>query len=162
VRLVCSYCQKKLGLKPPLGDGSLTHGMCQACGEHFAALWKGMSYGRYLDRFAFPVVLVEDQGRVVAANTAAGDFRGCRPQEVGGLLGGEALECARSRLPGGCGKTVHCSTCAIRNSVNRTRRTGETLSRVPAKLRRSDRDFDLLLTTTLEGRLVRVLIEPRA
>jgi hypothetical protein len=162
MRLVCSYCQKKLGLKAPLSDGGLTHGMCPSCARHFAEQWRGMSYGHWLERFEFPVVLVEGEGRVVAINKPACDFLGRQPEDVIGLLGGEALECARSRLPGGCGKTVHCATCAIRNSVNETRATGQPLTRVPARLKRSERDYDLLVSTALEAPLVRVLIEPRA
>lgn len=39
---------------------------------------------------------------------------------VVGLLGGEALECLHSKLPEGCGRTIHCETCAIRNLVLQT------------------------------------------
>ena len=35
------------------------------------------------------------------------------------------MECVYSRHPGGCGKTVHCEACAIRDSVTKTYRTGE-------------------------------------
>ncbi len=162
MRLVCSYCQKDMGTKPPLGDGGVSHGMCPPCGEHFKALWSGMSYGEYLERFDFPVVMVEGDVRVVALNKPACQLLGREPGEVTGLLGGEALECCRSRLPGGCGKTVHCSTCAIRNTVTRTKQTGLTMKRVPATLRRDDQTLDLLISTAAEGMLVRVTIEPAA
>jgi PAS domain-containing protein len=148
-----------MGTKPPLSDGGVSHGMCQACGDYFEAQWAGMSYAEYIERFPFPVVLVEGEGRVVAANGPACGFLGRQPAELVGLLGGEALECSHARLPGGCGKTVHCSTCAIRNSVTRTHQTGVALSRVPAKLKRSDRDVALLVSTAPEGQLVRVSIE---
>jgi PAS domain-containing protein len=134
--------------------------MCPECEEHFGRQWDGLSQAEYLERFDFPVLLVEGDVRVVAANRAAGAFLGREPASAIGLLGGEAMECAHARLPEGCGRTVHCSTCAIRNSVTRTHRTGESLVRVPARLRRSDRDVDLVLTTTREGGLVRVLVEP--
>lgn len=164
MHLVCSYCRKDLGTKPPLADPSLTHGMCRACGEYFEAQWGGLSYTEYLDRFAFPVVMVEGggQGRVVAVNGTACELLGRAPSEVIGLLGGEALECVHARLPGGCGKTVHCATCAIRNAVTRTHATGKPVHRAPATLRRADLSLDLLVSTVLEGKLVRVTIEPRA
>jgi hypothetical protein len=57
---------------------------------------------------------------------------------------------------------VHCSTCAIRNTVTRTNQTGLTMKRVPATLRRDDRTLDLLISTAAEGMLVRVTIEPVA
>jgi ferredoxin len=135
--------------------------MCQECGEYFGAIWSGMSYGAYLERFTFPVVLVEGKGRVVALNRPAGEFLEREPADLVGLLGGEAVECARARLPEGCGNSVHCTTCAIRNCVSRTHQTGETLSRIPARLKRSERDYDLLISTVKVGKLVRVLIEPR-
>jgi len=160
VRVVCSYCQKDMGRKPPLDDGSLTHAMCPECGEHFGAQWSGMSYGEYVDRFPFPVVLIEKGSRVVAINKAACDFLGRGPCGAIGLLGGEALECVHARLPGGCGRTVHCPTCAIRNAVTRTHETGRPTSRIPAKLHRSDRTHDLLISTVLEGQVVRVMVEP--
>lgn len=160
MRVVCSYCRKELGTKPPLRDGGVTHVMCRECDAYFAAQWSGMSFEQYVARFDFAVVLVEGEGRVVAANPAAGAFLGRAPREAVGLLGGEAMECAHARLPGGCGKTVHCAACAIRNSVTHTHRTGRPLARVPATLRREDRLHHLLVSTRLEGRVVRAIIEP--
>jgi PAS domain-containing protein len=159
MRLVCSYCQKDMGTKPPLRDGSVSHGMCPPCGEYFGAQWDGMGYGEYLERFAFPVLMMEEDFRVVATNRSACNLLGREAGEVAGLLGGEALECGRARLPGGCGKTVHCSTCAIRNTVTATRATGRAMTRVPALLRRGDGVRSLLVSTQLEGPLVRVTVE---
>jgi PAS domain-containing protein len=151
-----------MGTKPPLEDGSLTHAMCPGCAEYFDRQRSGLTHAEYLERFDFPVILVQEEGRVVAANRAAGAFLGRRPEDVVGLLGGEAMECAYARLPEGCGKTVHCPTCAIRNAVTRTHRTGARLRRLPARLRRSDREVDLLVSTTRERELVRVVVEPAA
>lgn len=162
MRVICSFCRQDLGKRPPLKDGSVTHGMCGPCGEYFGAQWGGLSYADYLDRFSFPVVLVEGDGRVVASNEPACAFLGRQPRELFGLLGGEALECAHARLPEGCGKTVHCSTCAIRQAVTQTHATGAPVHRVPATLRRVDRTLDLWVSTALDGPLVRVTIEPRA
>jgi hypothetical protein len=161
MRVVCSFCRKELGTKPPLQDGSVTHGMCPACGEHFTALWSGMGWDQYLQRFDFPVLMVEQDVRLVALNRPASDLLGRPAEALVGLLGGEALECSHSRLPEGCGRTVHCSTCAIRNAVTATHRTGKPSSRVPATLRRREGSRPLLVSTALEGTLVRVTIEPQ-
>lgn len=162
MRVVCSYCLKVVARKPPLQDGSVTHGMCQACAEYFGAQWRGMSYDAYLARFPFPVVLVDADARLVAVNRPACRLLGREPRDVIGLLGGEALECARARLPGGCGRTEHCPTCTIRNTVTRTRQSGEPAQRVPATLRRASGPVELLISTALDGTLVRVTIEPAA
>jgi PAS domain-containing protein len=160
VHVVCSYCRKDMGRKPPLNDGSLTHAMCRECDAYFAEQWRGLSFGDYVERFPYPVVLVEAEGRVVAMNRPACGFLGRDPREVVGLLGGEAMECAYARLPGGCGKTAHCAACAIRNTVTATHRTGRLQVRVPATLRRRDGSaHDLLVSTTLEGQVVKVVIE---
>jgi len=160
MRLVCSYCRKELGTKPPLNDGGVTHGMCKPCGEYFGAQWKGMSFGAYLERFLFPVVLFDADVRVVAMNTPAGAVLGREPGSVVGLLGGEALECVHARLPGGCGKTVHCLTCAVRRAVVETHQTGKPLNGVEATLRRAGGPVRLRLSTVLEGKLVRVTVKP--
>jgi PAS domain-containing protein len=160
VHLVCAFCRKDLGSKPPLDDARMTHGMCPECSGHFGAQWDGMSYQEYLERFDFPVVVVGGDLRVVAANRAAGDMLGRESGELIGLLGGEALECSHARLPGGCGQTVHCTTCTIRNAVTRASRTGEASGRVPALLSRSERTYDLMVSATRDGELVRVTVEP--
>jgi hypothetical protein len=162
MRVVCSYCQQLIATKPPLRDGSVTHGMCQACGDHFGAQWSGMSYDEYLSRFDFPVALVDQDVRLVAVNGPACRLIGKQSRDAVGLLGGDALECARARLPGGCGRTVHCPTCAIRNAVTHTHRTGHPLSRIPATLQRAGASVELLISTALEGKLVRVTIEKAA
>jgi len=160
VHVVCSYCHKDMGRKPPLSDGGVTHAMCGECDAYFAEQWRGMSYADYVSRFPYPVVLVEAEGRVVAMNRPACDFLGRRPRDVVGLLGGEAMECAYARLPGGCGRTEHCAACAIRNTVTATHRTGRAMTRVPATLRRRDEQVhELLISTTLEDPVVKVTIE---
>ncbi len=160
MHVICSYCRKDMGTKPPLRDGGVTHAMCPECDAYFGTQWAGMSYPAFVARFPFPVVLVEAEGRVVAMNEAACGFLGRQPREVVGLLGGEAMECAYARLPEGCGKTTHCAACAIRNSVQETHRTGRTLTRVPATLRRASQQHQLLVSTRLEGKVVRAAIEP--
>ncbi len=160
MRVVCSYCQRPLGQKAPLSDGGVSHGMCPACAEYFGAQWRGMSYDAYLGRFDFPVALMDGDVRVVAVNEPACALLGREAKEAVGLLGGDALECARARLPGGCGKTVHCATCAIRNTVTLTHRTGKAMARVPARLVRAAGVVDLLISTALRGDLVQVTIEP--
>jgi PAS domain-containing protein len=163
MRAVCSYCRKDMGRRPPLDDGGITHVMCPECDAYFAEQWRGMSYEDYVARFPCPVVLVDPDGRVVAMNQSAGEALGRRPREAIGLLGGEAMECAHARLPGGCGKTTHCAACAIRNAVTATHRTGRPQARVPATLRRAGGAvLDLLVSTALEGGVVKVVIEPAA
>ena len=56
-----------------------------------------------------------------------------------GLPGGKVFECAYARLPEGCGKTVHCVTCAIRNTVTSTIQKEVLQVRVPTKFHHEDK-----------------------
>ena len=44
------------------------------------------------------------------------------------------FDCVHSRLPEGCGRTIHCSGCVIRKSVATTFNTGEAQISIPATL----------------------------
>lgn len=54
--------------------------------------------------------------------------------EIEGLPGGVVFECVFAKLPDGCGKTIHCDGCTIRNTVMNTFMTGESHLKVPAGL----------------------------
>ncbi|MHA1672560.1 MAG: hypothetical protein ACTSYI_02945, partial [Promethearchaeota archaeon] len=41
-------------------------------------------------------------------------------------------QCVYSDLPGGCGKTIHCTGCTIRNSAEKTYETGQSLTNIKA------------------------------
>lgn len=69
---------------------------------------------------------------MLEANDSALAALGKTRESTVGLRGGEIIECANSRLPGGCGRTVHCVACTLRNSVRETYETGQGVSRVPA------------------------------
>ena len=159
MKVVCSYCEQDLGEKEPLDNPSVSHGMCTACHAHFRRQWRGLSLSEYLDAFTFPVVVLDKDCRTIAANRPMAEWLGRGSEEVVGLLGGEALECANARKPGGCGKTVHCRTCTIRNSVRATFETGEPCVRVPASLARPEGPVRLLVSTRQRGPVVQVIIE---
>ena len=160
MRVVCSYCEKGLGDKEPVDDPAISHSICPACRDHFRRQWRGMSLGEYLDAFPGPVVVVDEDLRTIAANQPMAELLGRRLDDVVGLRGGEALECAHARRPGGCGKSVHCRTCTIRNSVTTTYETGEPCLRVPATVERPEGALACLISTCRRGAAVQVVIEP--
>jgi ferredoxin len=77
--------------------------------------------------------------------------------------GGEVFECVNARLPGGCGKTIHCSACVVRRSVTTTHRTSLPQSMVPATLKRSSPagpvNVALQITTVKVGEMVMLRID---
>lgn len=127
MKVVCSYCKKFLRDKPPLDDHRTSHGVCEPCFERFTKQFDSTPLDHYLDGFEAPVVVVRGDSRVVAINRAMESWLGKGARQVLGLLGGEAVECAYARLPGGCGRTEHCETCAIRRAVTSTMATGESV-----------------------------------
>ncbi len=163
VRIICSYCRKEMGEKEPLADSSSTHGICPECYQHFSRQLEGYHLSDYLDTFEEPMVVLNSDYRVLAYNKSYAEaFLGEKTRPVG-LLGGEFLDCANSRLPEGCGHAVHCRTCAIRNTITTTIRTGEPQKNVTAYLKTAENGKpvvkNLRLSAEMHGLMVRMVIE---
>ncbi len=129
----CRYCRKVLN-GTELSESDTLHAGRRICPACFSKLVSGTgeSFAAFLESLHLPVYVVDGSGRVIAANG-----EGCRLvsldiNEMRGRLGGEVFRCRYADLPGGCGETVHCRSCAIRLSVGHTFETGEPCIRVPA------------------------------
>ena len=94
---------------------------------------------QHLDTIPIPVLLVND-GNSVTMNAKACAVLGRKPGEKETQLFGKVFDCVRSRSAEGCGRTIHCSGCAIRRSVTTTFNTGESQVLVPATLSIASRD----------------------
>lgn len=160
MKVICSYCHKRLDDKESLDNDLVSHGMCEECVEYFKQQWDGQSLGEYLDRFEFPVLVVDEGCRLLAANKEMADMLGKGERELYGLLGGEALECVYARLEEGCGETVHCRICTVRNAINYTIQTGESLHRVECYVELDTRREPYLVSTVKLDRSVQVVFEP--
>ncbi|MEN8222171.1 MAG: hypothetical protein ABFR36_02835 [Acidobacteriota bacterium] len=132
MKRVCSYCNKHLGYKEDTSvPGAITHGVCDECLEWL----KGgidQSLRDFLDSFNFPVLLIDSNVDVKIANSEAKDLIGKELSEIESFSGGDAIECEFARFPEGCGNTIHCKTCTIRNTVKDTFKTGKSFKDVPA------------------------------
>jgi PAS domain-containing protein len=159
MKVVCSFCRADLGDKEPLDADCTTHGMCDPCADHFGKQWDGLRLGEYLDQFDYPVLAMNEDRRVVAANQPMADMLGKSERRLFGLLGGEAMECMYSRLPEGCGSTVHCETCTIRKTVMEVLETDEPREWVPAYVDRGDRRLWLTISAYKRDGIVCLVIE---
>jgi hypothetical protein len=160
MRVICSYCRRVISADPCSRVTDVSHGMCEPCGDHFERLWAGMPLGEYLDELGSPVLLMDGSGRVLAMSQKLADLLGVDRASASGLLGGEALACVRSRLPEGCGRTVHCRDCAIRRAVEAVARTGQPRERVAAYLDRPEGRVDLRVSARPgKAGIVQVTIE---
>ena len=134
MRLICSYCRRVIRADPHARVTDVSHGMCEPCGRYFGRLWAGMGFDEYLDELGSPIALLDKDGRVITMNGKLAELIGVDRKACVGLTGGEAFACVHSRLPEGCGHSVHCRDCTVRRAVDAVARTGKAQERVPAYL----------------------------
>ncbi len=162
--VVCSYCKKTIGEKfaPGMPEELISHGMCEECALSFLAQ-EGMPLQDYVDGLPVPVLALNGDAVVVHANKKALALVNKPLDMVRGGLGGNIFECQFAHLPGGCGRTIHCAGCSIRNTVTETWTTGHARSKVPAYLGafREDavQEFNLTISTELRDNVVLLSIE---
>ncbi|MGF1581685.1 MAG: PAS domain-containing protein [Gemmataceae bacterium] len=134
MKRICAWCNKELGFlnptEPP--DTPISHGICPACMVRLTN--EDHTFRTFLNSLDLPIFVVDPDGRILIATEKASALVGTPPEKVEGNLGGDALECAYSRRPGGCGNTMHCKTCTIRQTVESTFATGTAFSLIPAYL----------------------------
>lgn len=96
-----------------------------------------------------------------AANRKACEVLGKTLPQIEGLKSGDVFECENARQPEGCGHTVHCSGCAIRQTVLDTMQTENPHTRVPATLNHlaGSTRIDLLISTETHGNVVFLRID---
>ncbi len=92
----------------------------------------GQPLGDFLDFLQQPVFIVDQDARILAANSAGRKVVGKDETQILGQLGGEVFQCAEALLPGGCGNRLLCRSCVIRNAVMETYRDGQVRERLPA------------------------------
>jgi hypothetical protein len=146
----------------PQTESRVTRGICTACREHFA-FQMGVPLQTYLDSLPVPIFVVDGDAVVQAANKQGYRTLQKGPDQVLKRLSGVVFECAYARLPAGCGRTVHCSGCAIRRSIAHTYETGESLYSVPASLHcggeGGSHDVSLSISTEMMGNVVLLRLE---
>jgi hypothetical protein len=128
--VICLYCKTHIRTIESNLNGA-SNGVCRNC---LPKLVKdlGQPLSEFIDELNTPILIVREDMRVVAANAAARALSPEPLEELVGLLCGEVIGCLHSREEGGCGKTVHCLSCAIRKCVTYTSVTGQSCFDVPA------------------------------
>jgi nitrogen-specific signal transduction histidine kinase len=81
-----------------------------------------------LDAVPFPILVVDDDVRIIGYNLAASRMISQAPGLVIRQRAGEVLHCLHStESPGGCGRAESCKECLVRNSVNESARGGQVV-----------------------------------
>lgn len=166
MKKVCAWCNKELGAVPdPSGihsESIITHGICHNCANKIF-LKMGMKLITFLDSLDAPVVIVTETGNVKTANKQAQELLQKDLSDIEGFESGEVFKCAYSKLPEGCGKTIHCSGCTIRKTVMDTFQSGKSHKKTPAYLNVDDPEnsqkIDLLISTEKVGEVVLLRID---
>lgn len=162
MKYICSFCD--IDIAPTTGDGTrISHGVCKTCYNHIKASM-GVDLQEFLSMLDHPVILVNRDVRILAANWKIHQMVDKELEKIREKLGGEVFECENSKLPGGCGKTIHCSGCTIRICVNETYQTGNPVKERPATLNQGipgqSVPIELLISTYKSGELVLLMIDP--
>jgi len=132
MKVLCAWCGTVLQDGEAEGR-PISHGICGACSSNIE-FQEGVKLRKYLDSLELPVLAVDSDVVVKIANGKALALLGKNAEAVGGKRGGNVFECEHARLPGGCGRKLHCSGCAIRRTVTETWQTGKPAVSVPAIL----------------------------
>jgi len=159
VIITCSYCRQVYGEKEPLENSAVSHGICPVCWDYHMPQIMELNLSEHLDQYESPIIMVEEEGRVIGLNMAMVLFLGTTREQSLGLLGGELMECRYARLSEGCGNTIHCSTCAIRQTVNNARESKADLLGVPAWLDRDALRIHFLISAYRRKEFVKVVVD---
>lgn len=130
----CAWCKGQLPADSGEPAAETVRGMCGACREFFFPRKGPPAFRKYLDRLAVPVLLIDDNGRVIIANRRACSLLVKKQVDVEGASCGAALDCLNTNLPGGCGGTEFCRECTIRQALADTYVTGQCHVNIPASL----------------------------
>ena len=158
MKVTCAYCGCSLPEKEPLDSDELSHGICEQCLSEYALRWAGTTMDDYLAQFDVPVLVVDRDARVLGINPSMKALLPDQTEDPRGRLSGEVVECTHSKLPGGCGGTVHCVACSLRGAVRRAyaNETGEVS--VPVYVDREDGRVFLTMSTHYDRGSVRIEI----
>ena len=164
MKQICAWCRKEIGeVEASIQPAHVvSHGICPDCTGNLR-FQLGVPLQAYIDSVPVPVFVVNNDGVVQTANRKAYGMLNKEPVDVEQQLGGDVFECAYARLPGGCGKTIHCSGCTIRRAVLTTFETGAPQGMVPATLNQDDPDDPravmLTITTVKIGEMVMLRVD---
>lgn len=133
IKTICAWC-KNIISEGRSGSKIISHGICKDC---YSTLFstEPQKLKSFLNSLTIPLIVVKESGRAEYLNIAAENLTGKKSEEASDMLGGDIFECIHSKEPGGCGGTIHCKLCTIRNSVEHTFKTGESLIDIPATLK---------------------------
>jgi hypothetical protein len=110
----------------------ITHGICAACGCALVGAGDEIPAQEFLDRLSVPVLLIDADGRTLAAGRRAREILGREFPAFEGFAGGAVIDCVNSNSDEGCSGAVFCRSRVISRAVAQTYETGRACVGVPA------------------------------
>lgn len=123
MKVVCAWCKKVL-VEEETSTGIISHGICPGCMGRLVG-GRQVNLADFLNTLEFPVLLTNEDAMVLEANQPAARALGKPVDQLKNTLGGVAINCIYSQLPGGCGQTEHCAGCALRKTITDTHADGQ-------------------------------------
>jgi hypothetical protein len=163
MKTVCAWCNKEIAEDSGEPDGMISHSICLDCRDYFFPPGGPRSFTDFLDLLPVPILVVDDDARLVSVNKKARRLFRKKTGRIKGVHLGEAIVCPYARLPGGCGQTVHCRSCTVRLTIHDTYTTGQSHYDVPAYLdicfAREVKNISFLISTEKSGEFVFLKIQ---
>ena len=165
MRRVCAWCGVDLNGDREALDATqpVSHGICRPCRDTHFKRPSVSKAQQFLDSLGVPLLVVDDDVVVLGANEQAEAALDMKKPSLVGLKGGDVIHCVNAALPGGCGGTVHCRTCTIRNTVRTTYETGQACSNVVTypdiEVSGARKSMNLSISTEKVGDVVLVRID---
>lgn len=132
MKKACAKCKRELTAPvKQFGARVVSQTICREC---WTQLWAGplQSIHEIVDTFEAPILLLDNNLRIQAANDRAQKILGRPLADIKNFLPGDVMECINARLPGGCGRAIHCQACALRRALETTMATGAGVEKSPA------------------------------
>ena len=157
---ICVWCKREIGYFPETKINAdkeevfadcIVHGVCNAC-QLKLNMDNSVCLQEFVDSLEAPVAVISAGGIVETGNHKLAALLDQPLNAIQKKLGGVVFKCVNAGLPQGCGRTIHCSGCAVRRTIEDTFKTGQPHYKVPAYLRCADnsespRDVELLIST---------------
>jgi len=131
MKIVCAWCKKNLSSLPsPPGNKQISHGLCDDC--RIKIEYNFISLEDFIDKLKKPIIIMNSKCVVLGANQKTLKMLQKSKNALKNQNAGDVMQCVYADLTEGCGHTVHCSGCTIRNSVTKTYETGQSQKNIEA------------------------------
>ena len=160
MKIVCAWCQAVMQEDP--ASEMASHGICADCSFSFRS-GTGVGLRRFLNSTDVPVLAMNSDARVLAANSAGALVLGKTTAAMQNQYTGVVIDCERSGE--GCGRNAGCSGCKLRESIRATHADGVARNGVvsshPFKSSKGDGIFTVEFSTARVRDVVVLAVERR-